>query len=90
VAATDPQWNYLLTNLKSVIPPFEINPAKAQSLLDGVPVRFLMVDDGIYHKYTTPVIAANPERWRRVYVASTRDEEGRAGTFEIYERTNSN
>jgi hypothetical protein len=90
VAATDPQWNYLLTNLKTVIPPSEIDPAKAQSLLDGVPVRFLMVDDSVYHKYTAAVIAANPERWRRVYVASTRDEPGAAGAFEIYERIKSN
>ena len=83
VAATEPQWSYLLTDLKTVIPPFEIDPAKAQRLLDSVPVRFLMVDDSVYHKYTAPVITANPERWRRVYVASTQDNQGQAGTFEI-------
>ena len=69
---------------------FEIDPAKAQCLLAGVPVRFLMVDDLAYHKYTAPVITANPERWRRVYVASTQVASGHAGTLEIYEWTNSN
>jgi hypothetical protein len=90
VAATEPQWSYLLTKLKTVIPPFEIDPAKAQRLLDSVPVRFLMVDDGPYHKYTAPIITANPERWRRIYVATTQDELGPAGTLAIYQRTNSN
>ena len=46
VAATDPQWVYLRSGLKSVFPPFDLDPARAQRLLDSVPVTFLMVDEG--------------------------------------------
>jgi len=85
VAATDPQWVYLRTGLKSILPPFEPDPAKAQSLLDSVPVTFLMIDEGDLKAYTAPVVAAHPDRWRRVFTHSTDDMSGRTGNFAIYE-----
>jgi hypothetical protein len=88
VATTDPGWAYLRTGLKSVIPPFELDPDKAQRLLDGVPVRYLIVDEGNYKKYTTPVVAKFPNQWRRVFANSIRFEGSTqtVGRFEIYER----
>lgn len=90
VAATDPQWVYLRTKLKTVLPPLEVETSKAQRLLDSVPVKYLIVDEGLYNKYTTPVVAAYPDRWRRVYVDSMREEVGEPdeGKFAIYERVN--
>jgi hypothetical protein len=87
LAATDPQWAYLRTGLKSVLPPFETDASKAQRLLDSVPVTFLIVDDGAYKKYTARVVAAHPDRWRRVYAESSTEADGVQGKFEIYERT---
>lgn len=88
VAATDPQWVYIRTGLKSVLSPFEMDAGEAQRLLDSVPVRYLIVDEGKYKKYTARVVAAYPDRWRRVYADTIREEGGRQGEgkFEIYER----
>jgi hypothetical protein len=86
VAATDPQWVYLRSGLKSVLPPFDLDPARAQRLLDSVPVTFLMVDEGSFKKYTAPVVAAHPDRWQRIFTDSTNETSGLPGTFEIYQR----
>ena len=86
VAATDPQWVYLRSGLKSVLPPFDLDPARAQRLLDSVPVTFLMVDEGAFKKYTAPVVAAHPDRWQRIFTDSTNETSGLPGTFEIYQR----
>ena len=88
VASTDPGWTYLRTGLKSVVPPFELDAQKAQAQLDEVPVRYLIVDEGNYKKYTTRVVAQSPDRWRRVFTDQIRPEDPTQplGTFEIYER----
>jgi hypothetical protein len=86
VAASDPQWVFLRTGLKSVFPPFELDADKAQRLLDSVPVKFLMVDDSIYRKYTDRVVATHPERWQRVFAEATAEATGVQGKLEVYER----
>jgi hypothetical protein len=48
VAATDPQWVYLRTGLKSAVAPLELNSSEAERLIDSVPVRFLFVDQYWY------------------------------------------
>lgn len=78
VASSDPQWVYLRTGLKSVLPPFETNASKAQRLLDSIPVKYLLLDKADYRKYTANVVAAQTNCWRQVYTASP--------DFEIYER----
>lgn len=90
IAATTPPWAYLRTGLKSVLPPLELDAAKAQILLDTVPVKYLIVDDGDFNKYTTRVVKTFPELWKRIYVYSdtTEDQEKDEGKFEIYERVN--
>ncbi|MEX2221176.1 MAG: hypothetical protein WEG40_05185 [Candidatus Rokuibacteriota bacterium] len=82
VAASMPQWVYLLTGLKAVMPPFETDPARAQALLDSVPVRFVVVDGAwppITRDYALPLLASSPERWLLVY-------SNPSGRLEIYER----
>jgi hypothetical protein len=82
VAATMPQWVYMLTGLKSVMPPFERDPVRAQALLDSVPVRFVVVDSAWPHitrTYTLPLLESSPERWRLVY-------SNPSGRLEIYQR----
>ncbi len=92
IAVSMPHWAYLRTGLKSVMPPFEADPAVAQRLLDSVPVRFLIVDLGLavdpWH-YTSAVVAKYPERWGRVYSSRVRDEYGEweERAFEVFRRT---
>jgi hypothetical protein len=79
VASSTPQWVYLRTGSKAVMPPFEINPEKAQAMLDSVPVTFLMLEEGFTKRYVSGVLQRHPELWREVY--SNRD-----GKFKIYRR----
>jgi len=83
VAASMPQWAYLRTGLKTVMPPFVIDPVDAQALLDSVPVRFVVVDGtdvNFTRKYTLPVLEGSPDRWMLVYSDPS-------GNLEIYERS---
>ncbi|HEX7786113.1 MAG TPA: hypothetical protein VF653_07825 [Methylomirabilota bacterium] len=82
VAASMPQWAYLRTGLKTVMPPFVADLAIAQSLLDSVPVRFVVVDGtdvNFTREYTLPLLEASPDRWMPVYSDPS-------GKLEIYER----
>lgn len=91
IASSMPHWVFLRTGLKSVTPPFEVNPIQAQTLLDSVPVRFLIVDEGLAvdtRRYTLPVVKTFPGNWKRVYVSSVVTEFGELLTdqFAIYQR----
>ena len=86
VAATDPQWVYLRTGMKAVLPPFEIDGAKAQQLVDTVPVEYLIVEKqparlglGAYQRFTSALLHENPASWGRVW--SSADD-----SIEIYQR----
>jgi 4-amino-4-deoxy-L-arabinose transferase-like glycosyltransferase len=83
VAASSPHWVYLRTGLKAVMPPFELDPVKAQYLLDTVPVSYLIVDKGALDikRYTLPVTQKVPKDWALVYSAPE-------GDCSIYERVN--
>ena len=80
VAAGMPHWIHLRTGLKTVMPPFEADTARAQALLDTVPVRYLVIGADVVgtERYTAPVVQQFADRWRRVYSA-------RAG-WEVYQR----
>jgi hypothetical protein len=94
VAATMPQWVYLRTGLKTVMPPFEANPVRAQNLLDSVPVRYVILDElevegNFTGKYASPLMQNSPEGWKRVYAVSVVTETGGRepeGRLEIYQR----
>ena len=77
-----PHWTYLRTGRKTVMPPFERDPAKAQELLDSVPVRYVVVDKtGIdfTRDYTLPLLRNSPQHWSLIY--SRGDNE-----LQIYQR----
>ena len=91
VASSMPHWVYLRTGLKSVMPPFELDTAKAQRLLDSIPVDYMIVDEGLAldtRKYTLPVVQTFIDQWRIVYSDSLiKDtDEPLEGRFEIYQR----
>jgi hypothetical protein len=68
ISASDPQWTYIRTGLKSVIPPFESNPREAARLLDTVPVRYLFVDDyDSYRRYTSALVTGASDLWKIVW-----------------------
>jgi len=81
VAATDPQWVYLRTGLKSVLPPLEPNSSEAERLIDSVPVRFLFVDENVYRRYTSRLVESNPDLWKCIW-------RGAEDRVRIYERSN--
>jgi hypothetical protein len=82
VIATDhPQWAYLRTGRRAVLPPFVLDGREGQRLIDSVPVSYLITStdaDG-YQRYTGPLLAANPQAWRRVW-------SGPNGVVVIHER----
>jgi hypothetical protein len=85
VAATDPQRAYLRTGMKAVLPPFELDGAKAQKLIDTVPVRYLIAEKepqlvglGAYHRFTSALVRDNPGCWTVVW---------KSDHVAIYERT---
>jgi len=91
VASSMPHWVYLRTGLKSVMPPFERDPDKAQDLLDSVPVKYLLLDVGLAletRKYTSPVVQNFPGQWKRLYSDTVMSETGEVleDRFEIYQR----
>lgn len=95
VAVSMPHWTYLRTGLKSVMPPFEEDPAKAQRLLDSVPVKYLILDQGLAvdsRRYTLPVVQNFPDLWKPVYSDSLLSESGKfiKNGFAIYERVPAN
>jgi hypothetical protein len=81
LASGDPQWAYLRTGRRCVLPPFIIDGKKGQQLIDTVPVKYLLasVNPGPYQRFTAPLLADNPDAWRRVW-------SGPNGTLEVYER----
>jgi hypothetical protein len=83
VAASSPHWVYLRTGLKAVMPPFELDPVKAQHLLDTVPVSYLILEEGALdiRRYTLPVTEKVPKDWALVYSAPK-------GNCSIYQRVN--
>ena len=81
IAATDPQWVYLRTGRKAVLPPFEPNGKTAQRLIDTVPVKYLVAaSNGPYARFTSPLLDANPARWNRIWSSTD-------GELAVYERT---
>jgi hypothetical protein len=87
VATAVPHLAYIRSGHKAVLPPFELNPAMAQELLDQVPVSYLVLDEIIgpliSQHYAAPLVAENPDDWRLVFTAP--DQKTR-----VYERVRRN
>jgi hypothetical protein len=79
IAGTTPGWNYVRTGLKSIIPPFELDPVKAQTMFDSVPARYLILEEGFTQKYAYAVVINFSDKWKLVYSDSDTG-------FNIYQR----
>jgi hypothetical protein len=73
VASSAPHWTYLQTGLKTVVPPMEVDPEKAQQLVDSVPVNYVILGEiviaDIAGRYAKPAIQKYPKLWKLVYRA---------------------
>jgi hypothetical protein len=71
VATTAPHQFYLQTGLRAVYPPFEPDPGKASRLIEGVPLKYVLIDQFAYRdfsrRYASPAVENDPARWRLVY-----------------------
>ena len=83
IATSDAQWIYLRIGLKAVMIPLEINPDKAQQLLESVPASYIVAGkDAIEsERYILPVVERFPEKWEKVYSSPE-------SNFAVYRRTN--
>lgn len=91
LAGSMPHWMYLRSGLKSVMPPFETDPVKAQAMLDSVPVTYLFQDEGLAvdtTRYIAPVINQFPHLWEQVYfdMIAPDDQQDPPKAFAIYRR----
>jgi hypothetical protein len=70
VATTAPHFFYLRTGLRAVLPPMEPNPERAQQLLEGVPVSYVLVDEleflDLSRRYARPAVKNHPS-WQLMY-----------------------
>ena len=82
VATSMPHWAYLRKGLKAVRPPLEANSERAQTLLDSVPVAYVVLDksdEGYSNAYMLPLLQGSPRAWQLVY-------EDERGPVRVYER----
>ena len=76
LAASMPQWVYLQSGFKAVMPPLTADPVKAQQLIDTVPVSYvlmehLLMDDNFVAFFPSMVKKQN-DKWKLVYSSSDR------------------
>jgi hypothetical protein len=77
IATSTPQWAYLITGRKAVMPPWEPDPATAEHLLESVPVTYLIIDQLIAYepaaadrRYSLGALQAFPSQWQLIYTGS--------------------
>jgi hypothetical protein len=87
VAVSMPQWVYLKTGLKTVMPPLEADFQKAQQQIDSVPVTYIVLDkllmEDSFNKRFPAIVRNSRSKWHLVYGSGD-------GEFDIYERTKLN
>ena len=81
IAAGVPHWIHLRSGHETVMPPFENDVARAQALLDSVPVRYLVVGRDVVasERYTAPVLREFAAMWQRLHTTA-------GGHWAIYRR----
>lgn len=71
VGTSTPHLAYLRTGLPSIMPPYEIDPNRAQQLLEQAPVDYLVVDKleflDVSRRYAAPVVTGFPDRWSLLF-----------------------
>ncbi len=87
VAISMPQWAYLQTGLRTVMPPFYRNAERAQRAIDSVPAAYLVVDqmtmEGQFNDRFWNLVRSFPGKWRLVYSAPMVDVYART-SFESF------
>lgn len=73
IATANPHLLNLYTGRKSVMPPMEVDTAKALRYLDSVPVRYVIVGDfrflNVDLRYAGPAVYKNPLAWNLVFTS---------------------
>jgi hypothetical protein len=74
IATSSPEWAYLITGVKAVMPPWEPDPATAEHLLESVPVTYLVIDQlaayepaAADRRYSLGALRAFPSHWQLIY-----------------------
>jgi hypothetical protein len=71
LAVTMPQWVYLHSGFKAVMPPLTRNPEQAERLIDTVPVSFVVIEqllmDDNFNTYFPKLVEKSPDHWKLVY-----------------------
>jgi len=77
VATASPHKMYLSTGVKSIMPPFENDPVKADRLLRDAGVTYVVLDNfgfvSISPRYARPAIQQHPAHWELVYTVPAKD-----------------
>lgn len=77
VATASPHKLYLSTGVKSIMPPFEADPVKADRQLREAGVTYIVLDDfgfvDISPRYAKPAIEQHSEHWELVYTVPAKD-----------------
>jgi hypothetical protein len=86
VATSMPHWAYVSKGLKAVRPPIESDGERTQTLLDSIPVAYIILspenDGKAINEYFFPFVQSSPHAWKSVYV----DEQQ---TVVVYQRARS-
>ena len=87
VAVSMPQWVYLKTGLKAVMPPLDADPFRAQREIDTVPATYVVLDqllmEDAFNRRFPALVRNSPDKWQLVYPTPN-------GEFDIYRRVDSN
>jgi hypothetical protein len=71
IGTSTPHWAYIRNGLTAVMPPFEADLELAQTQVDAVPLRYLVVDDleftDVTRRYALPMVQAHPNLWELVH-----------------------
>jgi len=75
VATSTPYLAYIRTGMPAVMPPYEVDPVKAERLLEQVPVSYVVVDQlseylDVARRYAGPVVEHAENRWRLIYASN--------------------
>jgi len=71
IAVTMPQWVYLQSGFKAVMPPLTTDPRNAIRLSDTVPISFVIIEELLmndnFNTYFPKLVTETPDQWKLVY-----------------------
>jgi hypothetical protein len=73
IAAVMPEWFYLQSGLKTVMPPLTRKAAKAQAQADSVPVSYVVIEHLLvqdnFNNFFPNLVESSPDKWKLLYSA---------------------